>query len=390
MAAPQLFAASVLVRHRGTLAVAAAITPVSAVATILLVLGGAGANGQPPVPGCAGGGTGQQVAGLRLDPEQMGNAHTIVSVTAARRFPAYGAVVAVATAIQESRLRNSPVATDHDSVGLFQQRPSQGWGTLAQLIDPVYATNAFLDRMLTVPGWELTPLTEVAADVQNPRADLRGAYAHWQGIAQMLVNQFWPTALTAASLTSTQAGRGDAANVGVTHSSDAVVAPAAPVCPGGGGAGGSDTIVGRISLPAGLVITGTAQGRAAVAFALAQLGKPYIFGAAGPDAWDCSGLTMAAWASAGIALPHWTVTQAQAGAPEPVDLSAAVGGDLVLIPGADGTAQAPGHVGMVVGYDTRPDGRHLWLIQAPTPGRDVELTEATAWRGQIVTVRHIA
>jgi len=67
-----------------------------------------------------------------------------------------------------------------------------------------------------------------------------------------------------------------------------------------------------------------------------------------------------------------------------------VGGDLVMIPGSDGTASKPGHVGMVAGYVDREDGRHLYLIQAAETGVPIELTEATEWNGQITAVRHIA
>jgi cell wall-associated NlpC family hydrolase len=127
-----------------------------------------------------------------------------------------------------------------------------------------------------------------------------------------------------------------------------------------------------------------------VRYALAQLGKPYVWAAAGPDAFDCSGLTMAAWASAGVALPHLAAGQVSYGTPEPTNLTQAVSGDLVMIPGSDGTAQNPGHVGMVAGYLLQSDGRHLLLVQAATTGVPVELTEATQWSGQIVDVRHIA
>jgi cell wall-associated NlpC family hydrolase len=98
---------------------------------------------------------------------------------------------------------------------------------------------------------------------------------------------------------------------------------------------------------------------------------------------------MAAWAAAGVALPHNAAAQTGVGTPQPTDLSQAVGGDLVFIPGADGTPAQPGHVGMVAGYLDAPDGRHLYLIQAPMTGVPVELTEATRWAGQIVAVRHI-
>ena len=82
----------------------------------------------------------------------------------------YGWVVAVATAMQESGLRNLGHLgdrNDHDSLGLFQLRPSQGWGTPAQALNPTYAATAFYVTLLRVPGWESMPLTEAAQAVQR-------------------------------------------------------------------------------------------------------------------------------------------------------------------------------------------------------------------------------
>jgi cell wall-associated NlpC family hydrolase len=84
-----------------------------------------------------------------------------------------------------------------------------------------------------------------------------------------------------------------------------------------------------------------------VVFAIAQLDKPYVFGAAGPSAYDCSGLTMAAWAQVGVHLPHSTTAQAHSGVP--TSAGALVPGDLVLVAGDDGTPAAPGHVGLYLG-----------------------------------------
>ena len=174
------------------------------------------------------------------------------------------------------------------------------------------------------------------------------------------------------------------------------------ICPGGGGitTGGTpagnivgptgNNVAGTTTVPAGLVLSGSTKGNAAVQYALQQLGKPYVFAAAGPNAFDCSGLTMAAWATVGVALPHLASGQTGYGTPEPTNLTQAASGDLVMIPGANGTAATPGHVGMVAGYVTRSDGRHLYIVQAPETGVPVELTEATEWSGQIVDVRHIA
>src|SRR5690349_19255116 len=82
--------------------------------------------------------------------DQIGHAVTIVRVGAQLEVPRRGWVIAVATAIQESGLRNLgnlADRNDHDSLGLFQQRPSQGWGTPAQLTDPVYAATAFYEAL---------------------------------------------------------------------------------------------------------------------------------------------------------------------------------------------------------------------------------------------------
>jgi cell wall-associated NlpC family hydrolase len=350
-----------------------------------LILGAAGA-GTTSLDGamlCAGGGTGQSIAGVSLDAEQMGNARTIVTVTANRHLPVYAAVVAVATSYTESSLRNRIAHTDHDSEGILQQRVSIY--TSAVAADPVKATSAFLDRLVGVPNWQTNPVGSNAQDVQV--SDHPERYQPNTALAEQLVSQFWPKAAAEAP------GPGPAA--GSSYSVAQATASPRPVCAGGGGGAGrisgptGNNIAGTTSIPPGFVITGTPKAQIAVRFALQQLGKPYVFGAAGSEAWDCSGLTMGAWAAAGIALPHWTVTQATMGTPEPANLTQGTGGDLVFIPGSDGTPQAPGHVGIVAGQVDAKDGRQLYVLQAPQTGVPVELTEATQWAGQITTVRHI-
>jgi hypothetical protein len=101
-----------------------------------------------------------------FDAEQLANATTIGLVGAQRGVPARGWVVAVATALQESNLRNLP-GGDRDSVGLFQQRPSQGRGTPQQLQDSVYAATMFYQRLLAIPGWQTMSLTQPAQAVQH-------------------------------------------------------------------------------------------------------------------------------------------------------------------------------------------------------------------------------
>jgi murein DD-endopeptidase MepM/ murein hydrolase activator NlpD len=101
----------------------------------------------------------------RWSQEQMTNATTIVTVGAGMQVPSYGWVIAIATALQESDLRNIDYG-DRDSLGLFQQRPSQGWGTPAQIMDPNYAAAAFYRTLLSIPGWQRLPLTVAAQRVQ--------------------------------------------------------------------------------------------------------------------------------------------------------------------------------------------------------------------------------
>lgn len=348
-----------------------ALAPAVVLSAVLLVVG-AGTGAPPPSGDCGAAGTGGVVSGTALDAEQQGSARTIVEVTARRGLSAYAATVAVTAAYTESRLHNATVPTDHDSIGLFQQRISIYSAAVAA--DPMRATGAFLDRLVQLPVWASTPEGEDAQAVQ--RSAFPGRYQPNAGLARQLVGEFWPAA---AAESAHGTGPLPAA---------AAVCPAAGPVPVPTGRAGSN-VAGTTSIPAGLVITGSPVGGVVVRYALAQLGKPYAWGAAGPGSFDCSGLTMAAWAAAGVALPHLAAAQAAAGAPEPLSLIAAAGGDLVLIPGADGTAARPGHVGLVAGYVPTRAGRRLYLIQAPMTGVPVELTDTTSWAGQIVAVRHI-
>lgn len=120
----------------------------------------------------------------QLSTAQRGNARIIYTVAAHRDLPHRAGIIALATALQESTLRNLTVAVDHDSLGLFQQRPSQGWGTPAQILDPVHASNAFYTALLRVPNWQTLRVTEAAQAVQ--RSDYPEAYAKWQPLATQL------------------------------------------------------------------------------------------------------------------------------------------------------------------------------------------------------------
>ena len=115
---------------------------------------------------------------------QIANATTIYQVSAQLALPPYAAVIAIATALQESDLENLDYG-DRDSLGLFQQRPSQGWGTPAQILNPVYASTKFYQALERVPNWQSIPLTQAAQAVQ--RSAYPDAYAHWATTAQYLV-----------------------------------------------------------------------------------------------------------------------------------------------------------------------------------------------------------
>ncbi|MCF6506539.1 M23 family peptidase [Blastococcus sp. MG754426] len=189
----------------------------------LAVLAAPEASTQTASSSCSTGGTGATVAGIALDAVQMGQAQTIVNVAAARGLGPYAATVALATAYQESRIRmlandgSSPELTaeqaavtatsltyahdglgsDHDSVNTFQQRWIAGWGTVAQLMDPVYAAEAFYARLLEVPNWRTMPLTRAAQAVQVSAHG--GAYARWEPLARELTAMLWPAAQARAA-----------------------------------------------------------------------------------------------------------------------------------------------------------------------------------------------
>ncbi|SCF29404.1 NlpC/P60 family protein [Micromonospora purpureochromogenes] len=282
--------------------------------------------------------------------EQVGNAATIVAVGAEMHVPRYGWEFAVATAMQESTLRNLGhlgADNDHDSLGLFQQRPSQGWGTPEQILDPRYAARKFYEHLVEVDGWQTMPLTQAAQAVQ--RSAFPDAYAKWQPEAEQLV-----------------AVISDGLDI---------------VCTSDGGDGLPP--LDDEGLPEGFVLPTDPQLRAVLSFALAQRGKPYVWGAEGPDSYDCSGLMMAAWAEGGVQIPRVTADQVHTGVAVP-SLAAMRPGDLIFIPGSDGTMSRPRHVGMYIGTDR--SGRQ-YLVQAPKTGDIVKVVAVSNWSRQVAAIR---
>jgi hypothetical protein len=124
---------------------------------------------------------------MPLDLDQAANASTIAAVALRRKLPERATVIAYATALQESHLRNLE-SGDRDSVGLFQQRPSQGWGTAEQLKDPVYATGRFFGALVKVRDYTGIPVHQAAQKVQ--RSADGSAYAQHENDARTLAEAF--------------------------------------------------------------------------------------------------------------------------------------------------------------------------------------------------------
>ncbi len=299
------------------------LVPIVAVLAVLMlvvglgfvVLGGGGSqsgcDGAIGPAGSTGLGRSGPIDPAQLSAEQRENAALIVGVATSMGLPPRASQVALATAMQESTLRNLDYG-DRDSLGLFQQRPSQGWGTPAQVTDPVYAASTFLDRLLKVPGWEQLPVTMAAQTVQ--RSAFPQAYAKWEGLAAQLVSQL--------------AGVADFAGC----------------------------VFSGALLPAGVV-------RTAVTFAIGEIGKPHLWGGTGPNAYDCSGLMMRAYEAAGINLPR--VSRDQYNAVAHVRVSDAQSGDLLFLATDQTDPSTIHHVMLYVG-----DGQ---IVEAPYRGQPLRV-----------------
>ncbi|MFI7597357.1 hypothetical protein [Actinoplanes sp. NPDC049681] len=146
---------------------------------------------------------------VALDAVQMANAATISAVGVRRKMPEQAIVVALATALQESKLENLDNG-DRDSVGLFQQRPSQGWGSVEQIQDPRYAAEKFYRALKKVKGWKTMRVTEAAQKVQ--RSAYPNAYEKWADESEVLARALTGRATGAVECTvSEPALRGAAA-----------------------------------------------------------------------------------------------------------------------------------------------------------------------------------
>ena len=255
-------------------------------------------------------GAGARTTAADLSDAQRQNAATIIGVARGMGAPPRAWLIALATAMQESTLNNLNYG-DRDSLGLFQQRPSQGWGSPAQVTDPVYATRIFIDRLLEVPGWDSLPVTVAAQTVQ--RSAFPDAYAKWEGLAADLIQQL-------ADVTPITACREPAV------------------------------------LSAGIA-------GAAIQYALGEVGKPYVWGATGPASYDCSGLIMRAFQAAGINLPRVSRQQFYSGGQVP--LAQAQAGDLLFYATDRNDPATIHHVVLYLG-----DNR---MVEAPYTGEQVRV-----------------
>ena len=291
------------------------------------------------------------------------NART-VAATALARGGRQAALIALMTGLTESGLRvltnpNDPagnlypsqgVGYDHDSLGIFQQRPS--WGSAAQRMDPVVSTGLFLDRLLALPEWRVGQ--PVAGSPSRAGLGVR----RWQ----QLPGQPGPRRSAPARHHRRPRRRPTAA------AQESVTRP-----------------LGRAALTAfrstsGCPLRPRVRRPRRCTSPWRQLGDPYAWGAEGPNAYDCSGLMQAAWKAAGVPLTRTTSTQVHDGRPTtPGSLSP---GDLVFIPGYDGTLASPGHVGMFIG--------HGLVVEAPKTGDVVKVVSYDSFVSDgLAQIRHI-
>jgi len=266
---------------------------------------------QGPTP-LDGSGRGPTDAG-RLTDEQRATAALIISVGKQRNLPPLAWQVAIQAGMTESGLRNLHHG-DRDSLGIFQMRPTMGWGSVAEVTDPGYAVNKFYDVLQAVPDWQRQRPGDAAQDVE--RSAFPDRYHRWEAMASHLV-----------------------ANVGQV---------ADPT--------GCGPSMGNLLPPP------TRQAGNAMAFALQQQGKPYQWGATTTqtNSFDCSSLMLQAYRSGGITLPRVSRDQYRAGALLPV--TDAQPGDLLFWAYDPNDPDTIHHVAMYLG-----DGKIVEAQQTGVP-----------------------
>ncbi|MGW7433278.1 C40 family peptidase [Streptomyces sp. NPDC054861] len=311
------------------------------------------------------------VPGLSAPGKQLPNAKVIVATGIQKRVPARGQVIALATALQESTLINRDHG-DRDSLGLFQQRPSKGWGTREQVMDPVYSSGKFYDGLVKIKDWEQMPVTVAAQKVQ--RSGFPAAYAKHEPLATALQQAIAPTL--------------GAAPAGAPPQQSLLGGSFGPRACTSQGNGNAD--FGQITpgtLPEGYQIPATAptQVQTAIRWALGQLNTMYQWGGSctnphgkkASERCDCSSLTQRAYGVAGKEITRTTYTQIHDGRVVPT--STIQPGDLLF---AVGSAARPEHVAMAIGYG--------YVVHAPKPGRVVEVTQQSNLGPILLVVRVVS
>lgn len=254
----------------------------------------------------------------QLNGDQRAIASQIVHAGQHRQLPQRAWQVAIQAGMTESNLTNIH-GGDRDSLGVFQMRPSTGWGSETQITNVDYAVNKFYDVLLGVTGWQEMRPGDAAQSVESSGFPFR--YHRSEAMAVVLVGELGG------------AGRGDPSGCGPT-----------------GGAGG-----GNAPTPA----AGTA-----IQKALSVQGSPYIWGAKGPSTFDCSGLIYWAYQQAGITVPAGSWMQWSAGKRVPVDQ--AQPGDLVFWAHDPSQPESIHHVALYMG-----NGQ---IVQAPDSGKPVQVS----------------
>ncbi|WP_158892586.1 C40 family peptidase [Amycolatopsis anabasis] len=354
-----------------TALVAVVAVPVAVASIVVMAVTTAGTVALGGCSGDGGPGGGSQVVDeSRVNADQMDIAQTIVTVVQQRHLPRRAAVLAISTALVESGMRNLNYG-DRDSLGVFQQRPSQGWGSAEQILNPVYATNTFLDHLVALPGWATMPPGKAQQAVQ--RSGFPDRYAPREREATAIVGKFWTGPDNPVPVPPAPGGLDNPAQQ---------TSLAATGCSDQGGSNiPRDPGVDPKKLPPDFQPPPDPRQAAAVSYALAQLGKPYVWGGKGPNGFDCSGLTLASWAAAGVGIPAGTTSQVHAGRPVP-SLTQVQPGDLLFTAGSLGTARNPRHVGLYAG--------HNLIVNSYDSSTGVILEPLSAWADKVVAIRRVA
>jgi cell wall-associated NlpC family hydrolase len=263
----------------------------------------------------------------RLTEEQRGNVAKIIAIGKKRKLPGRAWQVAIQAGMTESGLRSLDYG-DRDSLGIFQMRPSMGWGTPEEVTDPEYAINKFYDVLEQVPNWRQQRPGESAQDVE--RSAFPDRYHEWEPMAAHLIGK--------VGLVADPTGCGE----------------------------GTGQLLPAPSKQAGN----------AVKWALGQQGKPYQWGAltTHQDSFDCSSLMLQSYREAGVTLPRVSRQQFQAGAMLPV--KEAKPGDLLFWAYDPSNPATIHHVAMYLG-----EGK---IVEAQQTGVPVHIRPVSFTENELV------